>query len=77
MSQKLYLGISGLIFLMVSVLHLLRLVYGWPIIVGSRPIPFLLSFIGCPVSLCYSLWAAYLLRAAMAADRHSSPSTTT
>lgn len=66
MSRKLYLGVSGLVFLLVSVLHFLRLVYQWPILVGPRTVPFVLSFIGCPVSLGYSIWAAWLLRTEMA-----------
>jgi hypothetical protein len=73
MSQKLYLSVSGLIFLLVSMLHFLRLVYHWPIIVGPRTIPFALSFIGCPVALGYSIWAAWLLRAEMVGGRHTTP----
>jgi len=73
MSQKLYLIVSGLVFLLVGVLHFLRLLYHWPIIVGPRTIPYALSFIGCPVSLGYSVWAAWLLRAGMVGGRHAAP----
>ena len=59
---KLYLLISGGIFLLVAIFHLLRLVYQWPIIVGSTTIPFLLSYVGLPVSTGYSLWAVWLFR---------------
>jgi hypothetical protein len=61
MAHKLYLILSGLIFFLVSVLHLLRLLYGWPIVVGPRTVPYALSYVGCPVSLGYSVWAAWLL----------------
>jgi hypothetical protein len=61
MAHKLYLILSGLIFLLVGVLHFFRLVYGWPIVVGPRTVPYALSYVGCPVSLGYSVWAAWLL----------------
>ncbi len=62
MALKLYLVLSGLTFVLVSLLHLLRLVYGWPIVVGPRAVPFALSYVGFPASLGYSVWAAWLLR---------------
>ena len=73
MSQRLYLSISGLVFLLVAVFHFLRLVYHWPIVVGPRTIPYALSFIGFPVSLGYSVWAAWLLRAGIVRGRHTAP----
>ena len=65
MAHKLYLILSGLIFFLVSVFHLFRLLYGWPIVVGPRIVPYALSYVGCPVSLGYSAWAAWLLRRLM------------
>ena len=59
---KLYLVISGTIFLLVAVFHLFRLVNQWPIIVGASAIPQVLSYIGLPVSTGYALWALWLLR---------------
>jgi hypothetical protein len=61
MSQKLYLIISGAIFFLVGVFHLLRLVYNWPIVVGTRMIPHALSYVGFPVSIGYTVWACWLL----------------
>jgi hypothetical protein len=61
MSQKLYLIISGAIFFLVGTFHLLRLVYGWPIVVGARMVPYSLSYVGFPVSIGYSVWACWLL----------------
>ena len=61
MLLKLYLIISGAIFLLVGAFHLLRLVYHWPIIVGTTMVPDALSYNGCPVSLGYSVWASWLL----------------
>jgi hypothetical protein len=56
MSQKLYLIVSGAIFLLVGIFHLLRLLYHWPIVVGPRTIPYALSYVGFPVSTGYSVW---------------------
>jgi hypothetical protein len=61
MSLKLYLIISGAIFFFVGLFHLLRLHYDWPVIVGTTMIPNALSYIGCPVSLGYAVWAFWLL----------------
>jgi hypothetical protein len=62
MARQLYLIISGAIFLLVGIFHLLRLLYHWPIVVGTRTVPYALSYVGCPVSFAYSVWAAWLLR---------------
>lgn len=66
MALRLYLVISGAVFLLVAVFHLFRLIYGWPISVGPRVVPFALSYVGFPVSTAYCLWAIWLLRAARA-----------
>jgi hypothetical protein len=62
MSNKLYLIVSGAIFFLVGIFHLLRLVYHWPIAVGTRPIPYSLSYLGFPASIGYCVWACWLLR---------------
>jgi len=61
MAKKLYLILSGGIFLLVAVFHLLRLVYHWPVVVGPRTIPFALSYVGFPASAGYFAWAISLL----------------
>ena len=61
-SKKLYLIISGAIFLLVGVFHLLRLIYHWPIVVGTRAVPHALSYVGFPVAIGYAVWAYWLLR---------------
>ncbi len=67
MALKLYLVLSGAIFLLVAIFHLLRLVYGWPIGVGPYTVPFALSYVGLPASSAYCVWATWLLRASRAA----------
>ena len=59
---KLYLVISGAIFLLVGLFHLFRLIYRWPMVVGATPIPQLLSYVGFPVATGYAVWAFWLLR---------------
>lgn len=75
MSQKLYLIVSGSVFFLVGIFHLLRLLYQWQVLVGPSEVPYSLSYVGCPVSLGYSVWACWLLvrtsRAGLGA--HSEP----
>ncbi len=59
---KLYLGLSGGIFLLVALFHGFRIVRGWPIVVGSAEIPHALSWIGLPASTLYAICAFLLLR---------------
>lgn len=61
MCLKLYLIISGAIFFLVGVFHLLRLMYHWPIVVGTSMVPYALSYVGFPVSTGYSVWACWLI----------------
>jgi hypothetical protein len=61
MGTKLYLIISGVIFFLVGILHLFRLIYHWPIIVGTTVIPHSLSYVGLPVTIGYFVWACWLL----------------
>ena len=61
MLLNLYLIISGAIFFLVGIFHLLRLVYHWPVNVGTKIVPHALSYIGFPVSIGYAVWAAWLL----------------
>ncbi|MDH4271835.1 MAG: hypothetical protein OEW18_07645 [Candidatus Aminicenantes bacterium] len=61
-NKKLYLAISGAIFLLVGIFHLLRLIYHWPIVVGTRAVPYALSYVGFPASIGYFAWACWLLR---------------
>jgi hypothetical protein len=53
MLLKLYLIVSGGIFFLVGIIHLLRLIYQWNIIIGTSVIPLELSYAGCPVSFFY------------------------
>jgi len=50
MSQKAYLRATGLIFLLIAVLHLLRLVFGWETSFEGRAVPQWLSVIALIVA---------------------------
>ncbi len=52
---KLYLAVSGTIFLLVGLFHLFRLFNQWEITVGESTLPQILSYIGFPVSTGYFL----------------------
>jgi hypothetical protein len=45
-SQRLYLRISGTVFGMVAILHLLRLLLGWQVVIGGYGFPMWFSWIG-------------------------------
>jgi len=62
LSHRLYLIISGFIFLLVGILHLFRLVYHFPIVFGTWIAPHWLSYVGFPVATGYSIWAFWLFR---------------
>ena len=61
-SLRVYLVLSGTIFLLVATLHLLRLVYQWPIVVGAWTVPLWVSYVGLPVASGYCVWAYWLFR---------------
>jgi len=57
MKGRAYLLISGSIFGVVAVLHVLRLVNGWPFQVGPWVLPVALSWVGAAVAAGLCLWA--------------------
>lgn len=57
MSCRTYLCISGSIFGVVAVLHVLRLVKGWPFQVGPWILPVALSWVGGAAAVGLCLWA--------------------
>jgi hypothetical protein len=55
--MKRYLLISGTIFGLVAVLHVLRLALDWPAQIGGWEVPFWVSWIGIAVPAMLCLWA--------------------
>ncbi len=60
--RRLYLIISGIIFLVVGVIHLLRIIYQTPIMVSTTQIPMVISYFGFPGALVLFIWAMTALR---------------
>jgi D-alanyl-D-alanine carboxypeptidase len=63
-AMRSYLWVSGLLFGAVSLLHLLRLAYGWPAQIGGWTVPLELSWIGMIVAAALCAWAFALARRA-------------
>ncbi len=59
---KLYLAISALILALVALGHIVRLVQGWQVQVGTNDVPMLLSWLGLAVAAILAIWGAMLLR---------------
>ncbi len=50
MNQKTFLSLTGIIFLVIAVSHLLRVVLGWHAIVAGWAVPMWFSYIGVVVA---------------------------
>ncbi len=57
MSQKPYLAISGSIFGVIAILHLIRLVYQWPAQIGAFAVPLWVSWLGLVLASALCVWA--------------------
>jgi hypothetical protein len=49
-TQRIYNVISGVVFLAIAILHLLRLIFGWEATVAGRPAPAWLSVVAVVIS---------------------------
>lgn len=59
-STHIYLLISGFVFLIVALAHILRVAYHIALIMGSIQIPMSLSIIAAIICLIFSVWAFWL-----------------
>ncbi|MBI3575920.1 MAG: hypothetical protein HY083_09760 [Gammaproteobacteria bacterium] len=62
MKPKIYLMVSGTLFALVALLHLLRIVFNWQAVIGSWTVPMWLSWIGLAVTVTFCTWAYNLAR---------------
>ena len=62
MTEKLYLIISGVIFALIGLLHLLRIMFQWPAMVGAWTVPFTISLMVIMVAAVLTFWAFRLSR---------------
>ncbi|MGB3563779.1 MAG: hypothetical protein WBH75_03605 [Thermoanaerobaculia bacterium] len=60
MSSRAYLVISGTIFGFVAILHLLRVVNSWAVVVGPWSAPMWISWLGTLVPVVLCVWALRL-----------------
>lgn len=60
MNQRTYLQVSGLLFTVGAVVHLLRAVMGWDVVLAGQIIPAWVSWIGV-VAAGYLAYCAYKL----------------
>ncbi len=57
MNVRAYLMISGIIFAVVALAHLLRVINGWPVVAGSWFIPMWVSWVGTLGPGVLGVWA--------------------
>ncbi len=62
MTEKLYLIISGIIFALIGLFHLLRIMFQWPAMVGTWAVPFTISLMAIMVAAFLTFWAFRLSR---------------
>ncbi len=62
MNRRPYLLLSGTIFLVVAMLHLLRLFTSEPVLIGATVVPLWVSWLGFPGAGGLCLWAYSLAR---------------
>jgi hypothetical protein len=61
--MRTYLSVSGTLFGLIALGHLLRLLFHWPAEIAGRMVPSWISILGLIVAGCLTLWAVRLLRA--------------
>lgn len=59
---KLYVIVSGGVFFLVGLLHLLRIVFQTPVVIGTISFPMVFSYGGLSASIGAVVLAVYLLR---------------
>jgi len=62
MNHRNYCIVSGLLFSLVALAHLLRIVYGMSIQVDDHEVPMLVSWVGLIVPAALAIWAFRLNR---------------
>jgi hypothetical protein len=50
LSRKIYMMVTATLFLVVAIMHLLRIIFGWQVEIGSLSIPFWVSWLGALVT---------------------------
>ena len=58
MEARFYLRVSGAVFGIICVGHLLRIIFGWKLIIGSLEVPMAVSWLGMIFTGALAGWAA-------------------
>jgi len=62
MAYRTYCVVSGVLLSLVAVAHLLRIIYGMPIVVDTYDVPMAMSWFGFVVPAALAFWAFRILR---------------
>jgi hypothetical protein len=62
MGHKQYCAVSGILFLLVALAHLIRIVYSLPVLIDTFSVPVFVSWVGFVVPAGLSLWAFRIVR---------------
>jgi hypothetical protein len=57
MGSKIYCVVSGLLFSLVALAHLLRIVYGLPVQIDDTAVPMVVSWVGLIIPAGLAIWA--------------------
>jgi hypothetical protein len=61
MKARTYLLISGVIFGLVCLGHLLRVVFNWPLVIGALEVPMAVSWMGMIITAGMVVWVIAML----------------
>jgi uncharacterized protein involved in cysteine biosynthesis len=50
LNRKIYMTVTATLFLVVAIMHLLRIIFGWQVEIGGLSIPFWVSWLGVLVA---------------------------
>ena len=50
MNRKTYMTVTATLFLVVAIMHLLRIIFGWQVEIGGLSIPFWVSWLAFPIA---------------------------
>jgi hypothetical protein len=62
MNYRTYCVVSGALFSLVALAHLLRVIYGMSVQVDEFSIPMILSWVGFVIPACLAFWAFRIVR---------------
>jgi len=71
--MRAYLQLSGLVFALVALGHIVRVLRRWPLLIGGYPLPALASLLVAVAAGAMALWAWRLVAAAPAGGSGARP----